>query len=195
LAGVRISQPRTRSAASKNAGLAVDCTGVPPRGHAYFAFVDPTGGGGDYYTCCIGHRQDDRFICDVIMGETRVKPEDVTARFAEVLRTYRIKEVTGDAYARQWASGRMSAHRIKLLPLPERHGRTPMVFNGTPIGTSTAAIYAGARWLLDNGLAASDDTVESWRGGTLCMSGKADILAKWSVTGSDRQPHLRASPL
>jgi hypothetical protein len=106
------------------------------------------------------------------MGETRVKPEDVTARFAEVLRTYRIKKVTGDAYARQWVSGRMSAHRIKPLPLPGRRGRTPMVFNGTLIGTATAAIYAGARWLLDNGLAASDDTVETWRGGTLCMPGK-----------------------
>jgi hypothetical protein len=47
---------------------------LPPRGHAYFAFVDPTGGGSDYYSCCVAHKEDDRFICDVIMGETRSSP-------------------------------------------------------------------------------------------------------------------------
>jgi hypothetical protein len=35
---------------------------LPPRRNtAYFAFIDPTGGGRDYYSCCIGHTQKDRF--------------------------------------------------------------------------------------------------------------------------------------
>jgi hypothetical protein len=75
----------------------------------------------------------------------------------------------------------MTTHRVDLLPLPKRHGRTPMVYNGKVIGASNSPIYAAARWPLDNGLAWPDDIVETYRGETLCMSGKAGELAKWTV--------------
>jgi hypothetical protein len=65
---------------------------------------------------------------------------------------------------------RMTTHRVDLLPLPKRHGRTPI-----------SPIYAAARWPLDNGLAWPDDIVETYRGEMLCMSGKAGELAKWTV--------------
>jgi hypothetical protein len=75
----------------------------------------------------------------------------------------------------------MTARRIDLLPLPKRQGRTPMLYQGKAIGASNSPIYAGARWLLDNGLAWPDDVVSTYRGETLCMSGKAGELAKWTV--------------
>jgi hypothetical protein len=73
-------------------------------------------------------------------------------------------------------------HRVDLLPLPERkrHGRTPMVYNGKAIGASNS-VYAAARWLLDNGAASPSDTVETWRGETLCMSGNVAELAKGTI--------------
>jgi len=75
----------------------------------------------------------------------------------------------------------MRTRRIDLLPLPNCHGKTPMVYNGKAIGTSNLPIYAAARWLLDNGAAFPDDIVETYRGETLCMSGNAGELAKWTV--------------
>ena len=56
-----------------------------------------------------------------------------------------------------------------------------MVYNGKAIGASNSPIYAAARWLLDNGAAFPDDTVSTYRGETLCMSGKAGELAKRTV--------------
>jgi len=75
----------------------------------------------------------------------------------------------------------VSDHRIGLLPLPKRHGKTPMAYNGKAIGVSNSPLYAAARWLLDNGLAWPDDMVLAYRGETLCISGKAGELAKWTV--------------
>ena len=56
-----------------------------------------------------------------------------------------------------------------------------MLYQGKAIGASNSPIYAGARWLLDNGVAWPDDVVSTYRGETLCMSGKAGELAKWTV--------------
>jgi hypothetical protein len=71
----------------------------------------------------------------------------------------------------------MASHRIDLQLLPHGHGKTPMAHNGKIIGSSGSPIYAAARWLLDNGVAWPDDTVATYRGETLCLSGKAGELA------------------
>jgi hypothetical protein len=84
-------------------------------------------------------------------------------------------------------------HRIDLRPdlRPEGHGRTPMLYNGKLIGKSNSPIYDAARWLLENHAAWLDDTVETWRGETLCMSGVAGELAKWTVEErKDGKPSL-----
>jgi hypothetical protein len=77
--------------------------------------------------------------------------------------------------------------RIDLLPLPNGHGKTPMLFKGQSIGVSNSPIYAAARWLLHNGLACPDDVVSTYRGETLCMNGKAGELAKFMVVEQSRQ--------
>jgi hypothetical protein len=56
-----------------------------------------------------------------------------------------------------------------------------MFYRGQHIGHSDSPIFAAARWLLANGMAEPGDRVETYRGETLCMSGKAGGLAKWTV--------------
>jgi hypothetical protein len=77
-------------------------------GVAYHAFVDASGGRGDSYTACIGHRLDDgHFVCDVMLGQPPpFQPAEVTRWFAEVIRSYGIQRVTGDNYSAQWSRGR-----------------------------------------------------------------------------------------
>jgi hypothetical protein len=77
-------------------------------------------------------------------------------------------------------------YRIDLLPLPNGHGKTPMLFKGRFIGVSNSPIDAAARWLLDNGLACPDDVVSTYRGETLCMTGKVGELAKWMVVENNQ---------
>jgi hypothetical protein len=72
-------------------------------------------------------------------------------------------------------------HRIDLQAPKKSYGKTLMRSNGKDIGASNSPIFAAARWLLDNNAAFEDDTVETYRGNTLCMSGKAGELAKWTV--------------
>jgi hypothetical protein len=77
----------------------------PPRDHTrYNAFIDPAGGsGGDSMTLAISHREGDKAILDCLR-EVRPEfvPENVAAEFTRTLKTYRITEVTGDAYAGDW---------------------------------------------------------------------------------------------
>jgi hypothetical protein len=83
-------------------------------------------------------------------------------------------------------------HRIDLQPDPRRHGPPAMVYNGKTIGRSNAPIYTAARWLLENGHAQHDDTVETWGAdGMLSMYGIAGDLAKWTVSEDDWGLHLR----
>jgi hypothetical protein len=80
----------------------------------------------------------------------------------------------------------MTTHRIDLRAPERGHGKTSMSYLGEPIGASDSPIYSAARWLLANGHASPDDTVATYRGKTLCMSGKAGELAKWTVEENAR---------
>jgi hypothetical protein len=80
---------------------------LPPRsGVRYHAFVDPSGGRGDAYTLCIGHRERDTggFVADVVRG-TRppFDPVEVTRGYAALCQEYKIRAVHGDNYSAEWA--------------------------------------------------------------------------------------------
>jgi hypothetical protein len=80
---------------------------LPPRqGIRHFAFVDPSGGRGDAYTLCIGHKekQGDRFVADVVRGvRPPFDPVEVTKSYAELCKEYKIRAVHGDNYSAEWA--------------------------------------------------------------------------------------------
>jgi hypothetical protein len=88
-----------------------------------------------------------------------------------------------------------STHRIDLKPPEKGYGRTHMFYRGQHIGHSDSPIFAAARWLLANGMAEPGDRVETYRGETLCMSGKAGGLAKWTVCeNAHGNPRSRSAP-
>jgi hypothetical protein len=78
---------------------------------AYQAFVDPSGGGGDSFTLSIGHKENEKVIQDVLKVR-KGDPHLIVKEYAEVLKKYKISEVTGDKYAGTWCSDSFKAERI-----------------------------------------------------------------------------------
>lgn len=73
---------------------------LPPiTGVSYSAFVDPSGGSKDAFTLAIAHRHDDIMVIDAIRAiKPPFSPAIVVDEFAQLLKSYRITEVTGDRY-------------------------------------------------------------------------------------------------
>jgi hypothetical protein len=73
---------------------------LPALGLGYCAFVDPSGGRHDQFALAVAHRAHDRAVVDLIRGwRPPFDPSEVISQCAEILKTYRIQSVTGDAYA------------------------------------------------------------------------------------------------
>ena len=73
----------------------------------YRAHVDASGGvGQDAYTLGIAHKKNDLCITDLVRGTVgKFDPHEVTRQYAALCKEYRIREVVGDAYAREWVAG------------------------------------------------------------------------------------------
>lgn len=87
----------------------------PPRpGLRYFAFTDPSGGRGDFFTAAISHAEGDVMILDCLL-ERRApfNPSEVVSEIAALLRSYGIKEITGDKYAAEWVVEAFTKQRVK----------------------------------------------------------------------------------
>ena len=85
---------------------------APENRHTYFGFVDPAGGGGDEFGLCIGHKEGDRIIVDVLRAR-KGPPGAIVAEYSNLLREYRIRTVQGDRYAGQWPSQEFDRHEIR----------------------------------------------------------------------------------
>lgn len=71
----------------------------------YHAFTDASAGRHDAFTLCIGHRDGDGFICDVLRGrKPPFDPATVAADYAGLAREYGCGTVVGDAYAGEWVA-------------------------------------------------------------------------------------------
>ncbi len=70
----------------------------------YAAFVDPSGGRRDAFTCAIGHRDGERAVVDALRRwPAPFNPSGVVAECAELVRGYGCALVTGDRYAGEFA--------------------------------------------------------------------------------------------
>jgi hypothetical protein len=80
----------------------------PIPGVWYSAFVDPAGGAGsDSMTLAIGHLQDGIAIIDAVREvKPQFSPQQVTIEFAELLKRYGIRQVTGDDFGNEWCKER-----------------------------------------------------------------------------------------
>lgn len=70
---------------------------------SYSAFIDPSGGSSDSMTMAIAHAEGDQLVLDCLR-ERRApfNPTDVVAEFADTLKLYRVRRVSGDKYAGEW---------------------------------------------------------------------------------------------
>jgi len=83
----------------------------------YFGFVDPSGGSRDSMTLAIAHKEDDKIVLDCLReARAPFSPESVTKEFCEVLKSYRIRAVTGDRYGGTWPSEQFRKRGIRYLP-------------------------------------------------------------------------------
>lgn len=86
---------------------------APLHGLQYAAFVDPSGGRGDAFTCAIAHRSDKAVVLDILRGVAPpFDPSIVVAEFCALLKQYRVYHVTGDAYAGEWVVEAFAKHNI-----------------------------------------------------------------------------------
>jgi hypothetical protein len=89
---------------------------LPPRSCKYHGFVDPSGGRHDAYTLCIGHREQDGFVADVVRyTRPPFDPAEVTHSYAALLMDYRLKQVRGDNYSAEWVTRTFKDAGIKYI--------------------------------------------------------------------------------
>ena len=122
---------------------------LPPQPDViYNAYVDPSGGAssGDAYSICIGHKDGERSVVDVVRARTGpFNPQEVTREYAALCKQYRVSAVTGDKYAKEWVQ---QAWRDLFGEVPRaRLGRSlyhRRRSDGDFVGCFTAAAGAGA---------------------------------------------------
>jgi hypothetical protein len=90
---------------------------LPPQaGVKYSAFVDPSGGSADSMTLAIGHEESGIAILDAVREvKPPFSPEAVVLEFSALLKTYNIREVTGDKYAGLWPRERFDVQGIRYV--------------------------------------------------------------------------------
>ena len=177
----------------------------------YAAFVDPSGGSADSMTLAIAHadpRDRERRILDAVREvKPPFSPEGVVAEFAELLKLYGIRTVTGDAYAGEWPREQfrkqgvaykvselskgaiylntlplLNSGKIELLDVP----RLASQFCGLERRTAR-----GGRDSIDHGPGAHDDLCNAAAGALLLVSTAKQplrISAKALADASTRDP-------
>jgi hypothetical protein len=91
---------------------------TPVSGVFYNGFVDPSGGSADSMTLAICHQDPatKRVILDAVRERRPpFSPEGVVNDFAQVLKSYKIKKITGDRYAGEWPRERFRLNGIEYL--------------------------------------------------------------------------------
>ena len=89
---------------------------LPPRpGVHYECCLDMGGGRNDLSACCIGHRDGERFICDVIRGRVG-SPHAALNEFVTLARQYLVRTLWSDYYAAEWV-----VEAVRALNMAHRH--------------------------------------------------------------------------
>lgn len=79
---------------------------LPPRdGIRYYAFADASAGRHDAFTICIGHKEGELFVADVVRGQRApFDPRSVAREFAALAKAYGCRKIVGDAFAGEWVA-------------------------------------------------------------------------------------------
>lgn len=113
-----LAQFRSDISSLLDPGLIEDATRPKPlelphaRGLEYAAFVDPSGGGADEFTLAIGHREGDAVVTDLVRGMNG-SPASIAGEYAQIVKAYGIRQVTGDRYAGRWPRDEFGKHGVE----------------------------------------------------------------------------------
>lgn len=111
----------------------------------YFSFCDPSDGRGDSFTASVAHVENKtKLVVQDCLYERRAPfdPSTVVAEIAELLRSYRCRETTGDKYAAQWVVEAFKKEWINYQQ--SERDRSAVYLDALPLFTS------GRARLLDN---------------------------------------------
>jgi hypothetical protein len=134
---------------------------------AYYAFADPSGGMHDSFTVSIGHAEGDRVVLDCLFErKPPFNPSEVVAEIVELLRGYRITQVTGDKYAAMWVIE--AFQKCGMSYLQSERDRSAIYLDALPLFTS------GRVSLIDN---------------QRCVSQFAALERRTSSVGKDKVDH------
>lgn len=73
----------------------------PAEGIDYVGAIDAAGGGADWFTLCIAHRQGDALVFDCLRGWQRQPLDTVLFEIRKIREAYRLRNLVGDQYAHQ----------------------------------------------------------------------------------------------
>jgi hypothetical protein len=114
--------------------LVLDPSQIPP-GIRPVAYCDPSGGRSDSMTLCVVFRGRDNLIEVACLVEKRppFDPIKVAAEFADVLKSYGLREVTGDRFSAGFIIGAFSAaggvtYRTSALDTSSNYGEALGIF-------------------------------------------------------------------
>ena len=90
----------------------------PVPGTPYVAFADPSGGSQDSFTVAVAHREgSDRAVLDVVRERRPpFSPDSVVTKYAALLGSYSLHEVSGDRYAGEWPREAFRQHGVTYKP-------------------------------------------------------------------------------
>lgn len=86
-------------------------------GSKYWGFVDPSGGGADEFSLCIGHEERGQVVIDIVRGR-KGNPAAITADYCDVLRSYGVRRVYGDRYSGEWSRTEFRRLGLAYLDAP-----------------------------------------------------------------------------
>ena len=115
----------------------------PRRDFRYEAFVDPSGGVKDSFTCAIAHQEDEISVLDCVLEiKAPLDPSSATKQVSDLLKSYGLSACTGDRYAAEWV--RSAFERCGIYYKHSERDRSSIYADALPLFTS------GRARLLDN---------------------------------------------
>jgi len=178
-------------------------------GTIYRAFADPSGGSSDSFTLAIAHRDSNGLAVLDAVRERRppFSPEACVEEFAELLKAYGLRRVTGDRYAGEWPRERFSVHGIQyevsemvksdiyrdFLPLINS-GKIELLDHArlcTQLCALERRTARGGRDSIDHAPGAHDDVANSVAGALVLAAGKRPLVIPDSLVASSAQPSVQ----
>jgi hypothetical protein len=154
---------------------------APAAGLTYLAFADPSGGAVDSMTLAIGHRDGQRIVLDAVRERRPpFSPEQVVTEFCDLLKSYRVRTVTGDRwggefvrqpFGKQTIEYKLSEHTRSdlyrdMLPMLNS-GRVELLDNPKlvlQIASLERRVARGGRESIDHAPGAHDDLANAVAG-------------------------------